>query len=428
MLLEDSPVVTAAMLSLLEPAESGGSAPESLQSPEVLRADERQQLVTALNAARGNITRAAARLGIHRNTMRYRLTKHGLISHDATPADGAEEGVSGDARASAPTTPAPANIIRWEERLVAVLGATIAVPVGGSAFGLAGTMTELIEMVTSFGARIEQFTPSDLVAVFGIEPMEDAARRAVLASHAMLQTLRRSEDDKHGRFAIHLGSYLIARAGAVTGMDAHARRQATDVVNGLLQQAGPDEIVVDAAAARFLEPYFSMEGLADGPSNPARIVGRERPRFEVGGRTLSRFVGRAENVGTLHTLMGRVGAGEAHVVGLAGEPGVGKSRLLFEVTHSPRVAGWLVLEAAAVSHGKATSYLPVTNLLRRYFGIGDRDTPRDVREKVTGRLLTLDRALEPTLPALLALLEVAVDDPGGEALIRRDAVSGPCTR
>ena len=266
-------------------------------------------------------------------------------------------------------------------------------------------------MVTSFGARIEQFTPSDLVAVFGIEPMEDAARRAVLASHAMLQTLRRSEDDKHGRFAIHLGSYLIARAGAVTGMDAHARRQATDVVNGLLQQAGPDEIVVDAAAARFLEPHFSMEGLADGPSNPARIVGRERPRFEAGGRTLSRFVGRAENVGTLHALMGRVEAGEAHVVGLAGEPGVGKSRLLFEVTHSPRVAGWLVLEAAAVSHGKATSYLPVTDLLRRYFGIGDRDTPRDVREKVTGRLLTLDRALEPGLPALLALLEVAVDDP-----------------
>ena len=74
-----------------------------------------------------------------------------------------------------------------EERQVAVLGAMIAEPAGGSAFGLAGMMTELIEMVTSFGARIEQFMPSELVAVFGIEPMEDAARRAVLASHAMLK-------------------------------------------------------------------------------------------------------------------------------------------------------------------------------------------------------------------------------------------------
>ena len=80
--------------------------------------------------------------------------------------------------------------------------------------------------------------------------------------------------------------------------------------------------------------------------------------------------------------MGRVEAGEAHAVGLAGEPGVGKSRLLFEVTHSPHVAGWLVLEAAAVSHGKATSYLPVRDLLGV---LPDHGTRRDVREKVTGR-------------------------------------------
>jgi tetratricopeptide (TPR) repeat protein len=414
MLLEDSPVITAAMLSLLEPA--GGSTPDSLQSPEALRADERQQLVTALNAARGNITRAAARLGIHRNTMRYRLTKHGLSTHDAAPAASAEPRENGDALSSAPPTPAPANTIRWEERLVAVLGATIAVSVGGSAFELAGVMTELIEMVTSFGARIEQFTPSELVAVFGIEPMEDAPRRAVLASHAMLQALRRSEDKKHGRFAIHLGSYLIARAGAVTGMDAHARRRATDAVSALLQQAGPGEVVVDAAAASFVDRHFATEPLGDGPADLARIVGRERPRFEVGGRTLSHFVGRAPDVETLHALMGRVEAGEAHIVGLLGEPGVGKSRLVFELTHSHRVTGWLVLEAAAVSHGAATSYLPVTDLLRRYFRISDRDAPRDIREKVTGRLLTLDRALEPALPALLALLDVTVEDPRWQGL------------
>ena len=95
MLLEDGPVITAAMLSLLEPSETDGSTAKSLQSPEALRADERRQLVTALNAARGNITRAAARLGIHRNTMRYRLTKHGLSPHEATPQAGAEGRESG---------------------------------------------------------------------------------------------------------------------------------------------------------------------------------------------------------------------------------------------------------------------------------------------------------------------------------------------
>src|SRR5687768_18621184 len=72
--------------------------------------------------------------------------------------------------------------------------------------------------------------------------------------------------------------------------------------------------------------------------------------------------------------------------------------------------GWLVLESASVSYGKATSYLPVIDLLKGYFKIQDRDDLREVREKVTGKLLTLDRALEPTLPALLSLLDVSADD------------------
>jgi tetratricopeptide (TPR) repeat protein len=74
------------------------------------------------------------------------------------------------------------------------------------------------------------------------------------------------------------------------------------------------------------------------------------------------------------------------------------------------VQGWLVLQAGSVSYGKATSYLPVIDLLKGYFGIEDRDEPRTAREKVTGKLLTLDRALEGELPALLSLLDMPTDD------------------
>ena len=95
---------------------------------------------------------------------------------------------------------------------------------------------------------------------------------------------------------------------------------------------------------------------------------------------------------------------------------MGKSRLTFELTHSHRLEGWLILQAGAVSYGKATSYLPVIDLLKNYFRIGDRESPREIREKVTGRLLMLDRALEATLPALLALLDVSGDDPQWQAL------------
>jgi predicted ATPase len=82
----------------------------------------------------------------------------------------------------------------------------------------------------------------------------------------------------------------------------------------------------------------------------------------------------------------------------------------------PRPHGWLVLESGSVSYGTATSYLPVIDLLKGDFKIQDRDDLREIREKVTGKLLTLDRALEPTLPALLALLDVPEDDAAWRAL------------
>jgi tetratricopeptide (TPR) repeat protein len=117
------------------------------------------------------------------------------------------------------------------------------------------------------------------------------------------------------------------------------------------------------------------------------------------------------------------------VAAVVGEAGVGKSRLVYEFTHSHRLHGWLVLESASVSYGKAMSYLPVIDLLTGYFKIQDRDDLREIREKVTGKLLTLDRALEPTLPALLALLDVPVDDaawrtldPGQRRQLTLDAV------
>src|SRR5262249_26287178 len=106
--------------------------------------------------------------------------------------------------------------------------------------------------------------------------------------------------------------------------------------------------------------------------------------------------------------------------------GVGKSRLVWEFGHSHRTQRWLVLESGSVSYGKATSYLPVIDLLKTYCGIENRDDARRIREKLTGKLLTLDPALQPMLPPLLALqpllppppalLDVPVDHPAWHAL------------
>jgi predicted ATPase len=118
----------------------------------------------------------------------------------------------------------------------------------------------------------------------------------------------------------------------------------------------------------------------------------------------------------LHDALEQAQAGRGQVVGVVGEPGVGKSRLYHEFALSHRVQGCFVLASVSVSYGRAAAYYPIIDLLKTYFRIDPRDDARTVREKVTGRLLSLDRGLEPFLPAVLWLLDVPVETPEWERL------------
>src|SRR5262249_56558685 len=126
-------------------------------------------------------------------------------------------------------------------------------------------------------------------------------------------------------------------------------------------------------------------------------------------------VGRDGELEQLRDGLERAGHGHGQVVAVVGEPGVGKSRLVWELTHSHRVHDWLIVQSASVSYGKATAYLPVIELLRGYFAIESRDAPRRIREKVTGKVLTLAPTLAATVPALLALLDVPVEQAACDA-------------
>ena len=137
-----------------------------------------------------------------------------------------------------------------------------------------------------------------------------------------------------------------------------------------------------------------------------------RSRFQAAAaRGLAPFVGRDAEIELLRQVLERAGGGHGQVVAVVGEPGVGKSRLVWEFTHSERTRDWLVLTAASVSYGKETTYFPVIELLKSYLQIEPRDDARKIREKLAGKILSLDRALEPTLPVFLSLLDVSVNDP-----------------
>src|SRR4030095_12829081 len=86
----------------------------------------------------------------------------------------------------------------------------------------------------------------------------------------------------------------------------------------------------------------------------------------------------------------------------------------FMISNRRRVA--LVLESSSVSYGTASPYLPVIDLCKSYFRIDARDDARAIREKITGKLLTLDESLRASVPAILSLLDAPRDDPAWGAL------------
>jgi predicted ATPase len=123
------------------------------------------------------------------------------------------------------------------------------------------------------------------------------------------------------------------------------------------------------------------------------------------GRGLTKFVGREREMEALKHAAEQAKAGRGQIVAAMAEPGVGKSRLFFEFKATSQ-SGWMVLETFSVSHGKASAYLPVLDLLHVYFKIAGEDDPRTRREKVAGRIAILYRSLEDSLPYLFSLLGI----------------------
>src|SRR5262249_4754521 len=119
---------------------------------------------------------------------------------------------------------------------------------------------------------------------------------------------------------------------------------------------------------------------------------------------------RQRELEALQQALAQAETGHGHIVAIVGEAGLGKSRLAYEFVHSHHTPGWLVLESASVSYGKATPYFPGIDLLKRTCHIEDHDDTRTSRAKVTGQVSTLDPALQDALPALLAFLDALPED------------------
>ena len=296
-------------------------------------------------------------------------------------------------------------------------------------------LEHMMEAVHRYEGTVNQVMGDGIMALFGA-PLahEDHAVRACYAALRMQESVKRYAEGVRRtegipiqiRVGLNSGEVVVRSIGSDLKMDYTAVGQTTHLAARMEQMATPGSILMTPETLRLAEGYVQVKSLGPvnvkGLTEPVEVyevtgVGTTRSRLQAAAaRGLTRFVGRDAETEQLRKALEQARADHGQVVGVVGEPGLGKSRLFFEFIHSHRTQGWLILESGSVSYGKATPYLPVIDLLKAYFQIEDREDRAKIREKVTGKLLTLDKSLESTLPAFLALLDVPVDDSAWQAL------------
>jgi len=288
----------------------------------------------------------------------------------------------------------------------------------------------LADGVHRFEGTVNQYTGDGIMALFGA-PLahEDHAQRACWAALHLADELRRYSDDvKRARglgFAVRMGlnsgEVVVGKIGDDLRMDYTAQGHVVGLAQRMEQLADPGRAYLTEHTAALVSGYFRLRDLGmfavKGVREPVRVhelegVGALRTRLEVTARVrgLSRFVGREAEMARLDAALGRTIAGSGEVVGVVGEPGVGKSRLCGEFVERCRTRGVAVYQGHGVAHGKLVPFLPMLELFRNYYGITEQDGERTAREKVAGRLLLLDDAFRETLPLVFDFLGISDPD------------------
>ncbi|MGH7393226.1 MAG: tetratricopeptide repeat protein, partial [Candidatus Rokuibacteriota bacterium] len=287
-------------------------------------------------------------------------------------------------------------------------------------------LERMMEAVHFYEGTVNQVMGDGIMALFGAPVAhEDHAVRACYAALRMQESVKAYAESRAApvqiRVGLNSGEVVVRSVGSDLRMDYSAVGQTTNVAARMEQMATPGAVVMSAATMRLVEDWVQagflgrmpVKGVAE-PMDIFELVGANRVRSRLqarAGQGLTRFVGRAAEVEQLVDALQRARRGQGQVVSLIAEAGVGKSRICAEFMRSAQAQSCLVLETGCVSYRKGTAYLPIIELLRGYFQIEDRDDAHKIREKVSGKVLSLDMALEPYLAAFQWLLDVPPDDP-----------------
>jgi class 3 adenylate cyclase/tetratricopeptide (TPR) repeat protein len=280
-----------------------------------------------------------------------------------------------------------------------------------------------VEEVHRYEGTVNQFLGDGFMALFGA-PLahEDHALRAILTALAIQRALPEQGaelglppgEELSLRMGVNSGPVVVGKIGDNLRMDYTAVGDTTHLAARLQQLAEPGAILASEVTSRQVRGYVRLESVgplpAKGIAQPVaayKVLGLEPRRSSLealGERSLADFVGRNRELADLHELLAQVERGQGQVVGIVGEPGVGKSRLVYELRQSLVGGQVTYLEGRCLSYGGNIPYLPVVDQLRNNCGITETDPPDVIAQKVRVALEELGLNPEQGAPYLLHLL------------------------
>jgi class 3 adenylate cyclase/tetratricopeptide (TPR) repeat protein len=287
----------------------------------------------------------------------------------------------------------------------------------------------MMDAVHKYEGTVNQVLGDGIMALFGA-PLahEDHALRACYSALAMQDEMQRyrqrlgqtEESGLHIGIGMNSGDVVVRSIDTDLNIDYSALGHTTHLAARMQELAGPGLALMSSTTLRQVEGFVQVQSLgpvhAKGISQPVEAysligVTTARTRVQAGAaRGLTPLVGRKAEIDIFNKLVQRVSDGRGQILAMIGEPGIGKSRLVHEFTRHQLSPGWLVIEGASASYGKATPYFPLIEMLRHYFGVGPEESSEDIRSRVVIHILELDKALKDAIAPTLSLLGALPDE------------------
>src|SRR5262245_31449114 len=281
----------------------------------------------------------------------------------------------------------------------------------------------MMDAVHRYEGTVNQVLGDGIMALFGA-PLahEDHALRACYTALAMQEEMRRyrrklGQSEESGLqigIGLNSGEVVVRSISNDLNVDYSALGHTTHMAARMQELAAGGKTLMTASTLRQVEGFVQVKSIgavqAKGVSRPVEVfeiiaATAARTRVQASAvRGLTPLVGRRREIEVFSKLVEEAGSGKGQILAMVGEPGLGKSRLVHEFTRHQLRPGWLVLEGASVSYGKATPYFPLIEMSRRYFQIADGAGSEDIREHVVMHILELDNMLKDAIPPILSLL------------------------